>query len=749
MKAGKLTKLTHPQKSDKVNKFTFDYSYWSFDGCKEDQNGYFRPDNQHPNGNKFADQKRVFDDLGQGILKNAWNGYNSSLFAYGQTGSGKSWSIIGYGSNKGIVPLFCEAIFQGIEERKERDNDTVYEVKLSMLEIYNEVVRDLLNINGDKKKGLRVREHTNKGFYADGLTQALVTSYQGIEQKMTEGTVNRTVAATNMNETSSRAHTIVTVYFVQKHKNHSGQEIAKTATINLVDLAGSERTHSTGATGERLKEGAAINLSLSSLGNCIHALAEISTGKTGIKVPYRDSVLTKLLMNALSGNSKTVMVAAISPADINYEETLSTLRYADRTKQIKTVATVNEDPTEKLIRDLKLENDRLKKMLETGPGASLALGLSSSDLSAAMHENERQMQEMKESYEDKLRMADMISPKVLMIESEKKTKPHLYNLNIDAQLTGKIIHILHSGQTTIGNHRGRPSTITMTGPRYDKNKIKTIFQIKNYITYYNISIQEEHAIITITENNDKFLEQGVPDAKIIHNGDQITRKIALHHNDRVMFGPSQLYVFCDPPERDKSRETYPEVTYNWAMEEIAKKAGLTIAGPGEPEAMVLQDDLLDVLPAVQEANSISADLDKKVKFEIALLAPEILGNKTGQTEVCVKMKNLETGQEFVWPKEKFLNRLYLMKDMYSKYEYDDDGAEDWDVTAENDPFAESPDTEVHIGSVQVFLQPIAYMIELKDQLRITDYKGNEVGVLNIEIFQACRFSVVIMNKKSY
>ena len=161
---------------------------------------------------------------------------------------------------------------------------------------------------------------------ADGLKECMVDSYEQIVAKMDEGTHNRTVASTNMNATSSRAHTIVGIHFIQKAKNEAGKEMAKGAVVNLVDLAGSERVESTGATGDRLKEGAAINQSLSSLGNVIHALAEQSEGKK-VRVPFRDSALTKLLQNALGGNSKTVMIAAISPADINYDESLSTLRY--------------------------------------------------------------------------------------------------------------------------------------------------------------------------------------------------------------------------------------------------------------------------------------------------------------------------------------------------------------------------------------------------------------------------------------
>lgn len=197
-------------------------------------------------------------------------------------------------------------------------------------------------------------------------------NYTDIDRRISEGTQNRTIAATNMNATSSRAHTVVTIYFDQFINGTHG-ETKKTSAINLVDLAGkkrfqldfafksvllflgSERAASTGATGDRLKESTNINKSLSTLGNVISALADISSGsKRKVVVPYRDSTLTKLLQNALGGNSKTVMIAALSPADVNYEETLSTLRFADRVKRIKNTVVVNENPLEKLIRELKV-----------------------------------------------------------------------------------------------------------------------------------------------------------------------------------------------------------------------------------------------------------------------------------------------------------------------------------------------------------------------------------------------------------
>ena len=298
---GGTTMLTNPEDSKETKSFTFDHSYWSHDGFKELPNGYFEP-----TSNSYCDQKKVFADLGEGIMKNSKEGYNATLFAYGQTGSGKSYSVIGYGPNKGIVPIFCDRLFQEIS--KNSSSDVKHEVQFSMMEIYNEIVRDLLKPADNKRAGLRVRQSPKRGFYAEGLSEVPVSSYEEIEKKMEEGTTNRTVASTNMNATSSRAHTIITITYAQKYKNAAGEDTTKSSIINLVDLAGSERADATGATGERLKEGAAINLSLTTLGNVISALADQADGKN-TRVPYRDSKLTQLLQNALGGNSKTIMVS--------------------------------------------------------------------------------------------------------------------------------------------------------------------------------------------------------------------------------------------------------------------------------------------------------------------------------------------------------------------------------------------------------------------------------------------------------
>ncbi|KAI0211658.1 Kinesin-related protein 1 [Lamellibrachia satsuma] len=520
---GQSTEILDPENpKNEPRIFSFDYSYWSHDEFKERSDGYLEP-----NTPKYADQQIVFNDLGLGVLDNAWKGYNTSLFAYGQTGSGKSYSMVGYGANKGIVPLACEELFSAIEKkRSDAKEGEEYQVTFSMLEIYNEQVRDLLNPKSLKVKGgLKVRQHSNKGFYVEQLMTVPVNSYTEIDSKINEGTKNRTVASTNMNATSSRAHTIVAINFTQKSPNAAGQSMTKTSVINLVDLAGSERADATGATGDRLKEGAGINQSLSTLGNCIKALADMSNGKKSIIVPFRDSVLTKLLKNALGGNSKTIMIAALSPADINYDETLSTLRFADRAKAIKTQAVVNESPTEKLIRELREENARLMEQLKSGGVMPSAPSSGGGDGGAAVEEMRTQMEEelrrnqeemaaMQETWQQK--MAEREKEFQVEIEATKqkkeqqKTIPHFWNLNEDPSLTAMIVHFTPKGKTRLGSSKANPPPdITLAG----------------------LSIQPEHALVE-NDGKKKVTLLPLPGAKVVLNGNEIKDKKELHHNDR-------------------------------------------------------------------------------------------------------------------------------------------------------------------------------------------------------------------------
>ena len=283
--------------------------------------------------------------------------------------------MMGYGKEYGVIPKICQTMFNRIATIQQ-DTALTCTVEVSYLEIYNERVRDLLNPSN--KGNLKVREHPSTGPYVEDLAKLVVRSFEEIENLMDEGNKARTVAATNMNETSSRSHAVFTLTLTQKrHDAETSMDSEKVSRISLVDLAGSERATSTGATGARLKEGAEINRSLSTLGRAIAALADVTAGKkkNASMVPYRDSVLTWLLKDSLGGNSMTAMIAAISPADINFEETLSTLRYADSAKRIKNHAIVNEDPNARMIRELKEELAQLRSKLGGGvAGAGAGAG---------------------------------------------------------------------------------------------------------------------------------------------------------------------------------------------------------------------------------------------------------------------------------------------------------------------------------------------------------------------------------------
>ncbi|XP_062822087.1 kinesin-like protein KIF1B isoform X2 [Anolis carolinensis] len=346
---GNSTSILNPKNPKEPPKsFSFDYSYWSHTSSDDPC---------------FASQSQVYNDIGKEMLQHAFEGYNVCIFAYGQTGAGKSYTMMGKQEENqaGIIPQLCEELFEKINDNSNAEMS--YSVEVSYMEIYCERVRDLLN---PKNKGnLRVREHPLLGPYVEDLSKLAVTSYTDIADLMDAGNKARTVAATNMNETSSRSHAVFTIVFTQKkHDPETDLSTEKVSKISLVDLAGSERADSTGAKGTRLKEGANINKSLTTLGKVISALAEVSKKKKKTDfIPYRDSVLTWLLRENLGGNSRTAMVAALSPADINYDETLSTLRYADRAKQIKCNAVINEDPNAKLVRELKEEVTRLKDLL--------------------------------------------------------------------------------------------------------------------------------------------------------------------------------------------------------------------------------------------------------------------------------------------------------------------------------------------------------------------------------------------------
>lgn len=304
-------------------------------------------------------QRDLYDESVRPLIDSALAGFNGTIFAYGQTGTGKTYTMQGAWldpEKRGVIPNAFDHIFTHISRSQ---SDKQYLVRASYLEIYREEIRDLLIPNAGSTRGLELRESPETGVYVQDLTSCVCKSIKEIEEVMNVGNQARAVGATDMNEHSSRSHALFLITVECSQPGPDGRKHIRVGRLNLVDLAGSERQTKTGVQGERLKEAAKINLSLSALGNVISALAD---GRSG-HVPYRDSKLTRLLQDSLGGNAKTVMVATLGPASQHYDETLTTLRYANRAKNIQNQPRVNEDPKDALLREFQREIARLRAQL--------------------------------------------------------------------------------------------------------------------------------------------------------------------------------------------------------------------------------------------------------------------------------------------------------------------------------------------------------------------------------------------------
>lgn len=357
-------------------------------------------------GTYYIDQttEQMYNEIAYPLVEGVTEGYNGTIFAYGQTGSGKSFTMQGVSetaTQKGVIPRAFEHIFESIQCAE----NTKFLVRASYLEIYNEEIRDLLG--SDAKQRLELKEHPERGVYVRDLSMHTVHSVGECERIIEKGWRNRAVGYTLMNKDSSRSHSIFTIHLEICSTDSSGQDHLRAGKLNLVDLAGSERQSKTGATGERLREATKINLSLSALGNVISALVD---GRSRY-IPYRDSKLTRLLQDSLGGNTRTLMIACLSPADNNYEESLSTLRYANRAKSIQNRPRINEDPKDALLREYQEEIKKLRALLtgqlSTADLSTLLAGQSSESSPAVPSRpqstpTDERKEKIKEEYEERL-----------------------------------------------------------------------------------------------------------------------------------------------------------------------------------------------------------------------------------------------------------------------------------------------------------------------------------------------------------
>ncbi|XP_029164397.1 kinesin-like protein unc-104 isoform X7 [Nylanderia fulva] len=678
---GTTTSIVNPKATpgskEAVKSFNYDYSYFSMD----------------PNDENYSSQLMVYKDIGEEMLEHAFEGYNVCIFAYGQTGAGKSYTMMGKQEEgqEGIIPQICKDLFRKISYTS--NERLKYSVEVSYMEIYCERVRDLLN---PKNRGnLRVREHPLYGPYVEDLSKLAVLSYEDIHDLIDEGNKARTVAATNMNETSSRSHAVFTIFFTQQQQDcTTGLMSEKVSKISLVDLAGSERADSTGAKGTRLKEGANINKSLTTLGKVISALAEIAATKKKKKadfIPYRDSVLTWLLRENLGGNSKTAMIAAISPADINYDETLSTLRYADRAKQIVCKAVVNEDANARLIRELKEEIQKLRELLKQ-EGIDVHEGdeiirtnkrneedtketrsrLSSHATSTIAEEAVDQLQasekliaELNETWEEKLKRTESIRLQreavfaemgvavkedgvTVGVFSPKKT-PHLVNLNEDPLMSECLIYYIKDGFTRIGSAEAIiPQDVQLCGPH----------------------ILSEHCVF---ENHEGIITLIPKKGALIYvNGREVTEPLVLTTGSRVILGKSHVFRFNHPDQvRERIANGSPAETpgnnepvadWNFAQVELLEKQGIDLKAEMEKRLLVLEEQFRK---EKEEADQLFEEQRKSYEARI-----DALQRQVEEQSMTMSMYSSYTPEDFNNIEEDiFVNPLFDAESNWTEREF--------------------------------------------------------------------------------
>ncbi|PNJ55464.1 KIF16B isoform 2 [Pongo abelii] len=610
---------------ERTKTFTYDFSFYSADTKSPD----------------YVSQEMVFKTLGTDVVKSAFEGYNACVFAYGQTGSGKSYTMMGNSGDSGLIPRICEGLFSRINETTRWD-EASFRTEVSYLEIYNERVRDLLRRKSSKTFNLRVREHPKEGPYVEDLSKHLVQNYGDVEELMDAGNINRTTAATGMNDVSSRSHAIFTIKFTQA-KFDSEMPCETVSKIHLVDLAGSERADATGATGVRLKEGGNINKSLVTLGNVISALADLSQDaantlakKKQVFVPYRDSVLTWLLKDSLGGNAKTIMIATISPADVNYGETLSTLRYANRAKNIINKPTINEDANVKLIRELRAEIARLKTLLAQGNQIALLDSPTALSMEEKLQQNEARVQELTKEWTNKWNETqNILKEQTLALRKEgigvvlDSELPHLIGIDDDLLSTGIILYHLKEGQTYVG--RDDAST-------------------EQDIVLHGLDLESEHCIFENIGGTVTLIPLSGSQCSV--NGVQIVEATHLNQGAVILLGRTNMFRFNHPKEAAKLREKRKSgllSSFSLSMTDLSKSrenlSAVMLYNPG----LEFERQQREELEKLESKRKLIEEMEEKQKSDKAEL-------ERMQQEVETQRKETEIVQLQIRKQEESLKR---------------------------------------------------------------------------------------------
>jgi len=660
--------------------FTYDFSYWS-----------------HDDSQPMTTQEHIWNDVGEVILQNALNGFNGCLFAYGQTGSGKTFSVLGCPEPAlvGIIPRAVQRVFQEKAE-VEKDETVQICVWVSYLEIYQEHIHDLLCPKQDNVD-LSVMQHPKFGVYVPNLTEDPCETAEKVQDLMEFGTKRRAVAATQMNATSSRSHSVFCIKVERLDGPRPDAGAADTrhalkAKINLVDLAGSERQSKTGAEGATLKEGCAINKSLSALGLVIKELSESHSknshdehDKHGEKVAFRASKLTFLLKDSLSGNSRTYMIAAISPASDNVEETLSTLRFASSVKAIKTVAKQNKDKKDAIIDALREELEELRKNAGTGAKHTDA---------ASIEERERLLEETQKGYAHQMEEANELAElrksaidhgglsqgdmgKMLGVEEDT---PYLLNMSEDTTMAGKLLFYLPAN---------KPISIGSA----DDSEIR----------FSGVGVTPLLCKIDNEDNHSLKITKCGKDGRVVHDGSVLKdgQSRDLKHGQSLFFGRAIALKVVVPAMAkeelashelmlDSLDEEWKAIDASPAMEKVEGFLHQVLQEMQAEASAAFVREVNRVAHLCDEANEITSTLrpGEGISFDVTLTSgkpPHIVVHASQTTE--------EDGYRLVYlcSGEQFAHRLEKMREAHFVFEKKNEVH----VEEFNNPWEELNHDEIH------------------------------------------------------
>eukprot|EP00764_Aduncisulcus_paluster_P011065 gnl/Carplike_NY0171/407_a562_1497.p1 GENE.gnl/Carplike_NY0171/407_a562_1497~~gnl/Carplike_NY0171/407_a562_1497.p1 ORF type:complete len:1052 (-),score=432.81 gnl/Carplike_NY0171/407_a562_1497:120-3023(-) len=687
---------------------------------------------------------------------------NYTILSYGQTGSGKSYSITGGESNPGVVVRVAEELFKIIANPPEDKKNVKFSVQTSYLEIYNEEVRDLLKPKSEPCTVRLVPKTVHPaGVIIEGLDKMDVESFAEMSELLYEGLERRVVAATACNKTSSRSHSIFTIYFTQSEARDPAmigainkiadatvrdkkmkaylEGLEATCQLHLVDLAGSERVGETGVTGQNLKEACAINTSLSALGRVISTLAkkcgENASKYKHIRIPYRDSVLTQILSNSLGGNAMTSLLGALSPADVNYEETLSTLRYCDAAKKIKNKTVPMGNPDKILIKQLQEQVAKLEAQLKQGDGT-----MSEDDRAKMEQEYKDQLEKQRKEFEDELMaQREKVVAGQKMFVKTPPPEPHLLNLNKDDLMSESVVYSIDEDiDLVFGSDKeysmdskveaaGGMKTIQLLGagimPKHAvlSRKALTEEELEQWKEYFkgldeakaeDMEADEESPnpllLVSMPISANAIIIQPQPDCEVTVNGKVVDLSanpilengLVLRHNDRVVIGVNTYFKFVDKlmeeeyvkgvQEAGFDNFKCPHITYDEAERELVWADD--DAEEDEPDA---QEQLMMVLPMIKEAKVLCKQLKRP---EFVFSTSIVLEADGDGLDLEMKMTNTKDDISMTLTVAEFEERVMEMRELLRRRQLA--GSEDVPVNIEDDPFFMSCLHEA-IGTVHV------------------------------------------------